>query len=81
MGVSPSGSLIQGLSKIDLLDCSGALAFPFFKFGQFPKSVSVFGWIGHSVQEQVDVVKPIFEILEWFEVVKTVHELVKVLIE
>ena len=81
VGVSPSGSLIQGLSKINLLDCSRALAFPFFKLGQFPKSVSMFGWIGHSVHEQVDVVGPVFEIIEWFKVVETVHELIKVLIE
>ena len=80
VGVSPSGSLIQDLSRIDILDCSGALAFP-LELSQFPKSISVFGWIGHSVHEQVDVVRPVFEIVEWFKVVEAVHELIKVLIE
>ena len=48
---------------------------------QFPKSVSMFGWVGHSVHEQVDVVRPIFEIIEWFKVLDAVHEAIKVLIE
>ena len=39
------------------------------------------GWIGHSIHEQVDIVGPVFEIIEWFKVVETVHELIKVLIE
>ena len=39
------------------------------------------GWIEHSVHEQVDIVRPVFEIIEWFEVAETVHDLIKVLIE
>ena len=81
MGVSPSGSLIQGLSKIDLLGCSGALDFSLFELGLFPEGVSMFGWVGHSVHEQVDVVGPVFEIIEWFKVVEAVHELIKILIK
>ena len=41
----------------------------------------MFGWIGHSVHEQVDVVGLVFEIIERFKVVETVHEAIKVLIE
>ena len=39
------------------------------------------GWIGHSIHEQVDIIRPVFEIVEWFELVETIHELIKVLIE
>ena len=34
----------------------------------------MFGWIGHSVHEQVDVVGLVFEIIEWFKVIEAVHE-------
>ena len=37
----------------------------------------MFGWIG----QQVDIVGPVFEIVEWFKVVEIVHELIKVLIK
>ena len=42
---------------------------------------SVFWWVSHSVHEQVDIIGPVFEIIEWFKFVETVHELIKVLIE
>ena len=38
-------------------------------------------WVSQGVHEQVDVVRPVFEIVEWFKVVEVVHELIKVLIE
>jgi len=69
------------LSKIDLLDSSEALDFSLFELGQFPESVSILGRLGHSVHEQIDTVRPVFEIIEWFKVVEAVHELIKVLIE
>ena len=58
-----------------------SFSFSFFEFGWFPKGVSMLGWIGHSIHEQVDIVGPVFEIIEWFKFVETIHELIKVLIE
>ena len=58
-----------------------SFGFSLFEFGQFPKCVSMLGWIGHSVHEQVDVVGSVLEIIEWFKVVKAVHKLIKILIE
>jgi len=37
--------------------------------------------VGHGIHEQVDIASPILKIVEWFEVVKTFHELVEILIE
>ena len=81
MGVSPSDSLIQGLSKIDLLDCFGALGFSLFELGEFPEGISILGRLCHSVHEQINAVRLVFEIIEWFKVVKAVHELIKFLVE
>jgi hypothetical protein len=55
--------------------------FSLFELGEFPKGISILGWLGHSVHEQVDAIRPIFEIIEWFKVVKVVYELIKVLIK
>ena len=55
--------------------------FSLFELGQFPKSVSILGWMGHGVHEQVDVIWPIFEVIEWFKVVEAIHELVEILVE
>ena len=41
----------------------------------------MFGWIGHGIHEQLSIVGPILEIIEWFKVVEAVHELIKLLIE
>ena len=38
-------------------------------------------WVGHSVHEQVDVVGPILEIIEWLEVLEAVREAIEILIE
>jgi hypothetical protein len=38
-------------------------------------------WIGYGLHEQIDVVRPIFKIVEWFEVVESVHESIEILIE
>ena len=44
--VNPSGSLIQGLSKIDLLDCSGALDFPFLSLASSQRVSAFWGsWV------------------------------------
>ena len=39
------------------------------------------GWFGHGIHVQLDVIRPIFEIIEWFKVLDAVHEAIKVLIE
>ena len=80
-GSQPFKLLDPGFVENRFVGLFWSFGFSLFKFGQFPKSVSMFGWIGLSVHEQVDVVRPVFEIIEWFEVVEVVHELIKILIE
>ena len=114
--VSPSGSLIQGLSKIDLLDFSkgsveGTRFFPeiglpnrssrgvillglqvliqtwfgnfllLLEFSFLPEDIGHVWWMAHCLHEQVDIVQLVLEIVIVFEVVKTFHELIKILIE
>jgi len=70
-----------GLVENRLARLFWSFGFSLFELGQFSEGVSILGWMGHGVHEQVDVVRSVFEIIEWFKFVETVHELIKVLIE
>ena len=58
-----------------------SFGFSLFNLGKFPKGINMFGWIGHGVHEQLDIIGLILEIIEWFKILETVHEAIKVLIE
>ena len=55
--------------------------FSLFELGEFLEGISLLGRLSHGVHEQIDAVRPVFEIIEWFKVVEAVHELIKVLIK
>ena len=38
-------------------------------------------WMSHGIREQVDVVRPVLEVIIWFEIDETLHELIEILIE
>ena len=58
-----------------------SFGFSLFEFGEFLEGISIMGWLNHSVHEQIDTVRPVFEIIEWFKVIEAVHELVEILVE